>query len=324
METIDLSPTTHLPVRSTVECRAEVTYDEFRAEYLYPRRPVVLTDLTREWPAMTRWKPTFFQQELGNRKVILSAGRQRYRTTLRWFGDYLNRHRFTLSTPSTTPPLYLRNLVISQELPDLAMDFMVPKLFTPNWFDLWPIKEILPVTAPRAPPQLFIGTPAASLPVIHRDTLMTHAWITQIYGKKQVWLVAPSQEACVYPSARDRNHSMVNSLQAPDFEQFPLMRSASVYTVLLQPGDTLFVPAGWWHAAECLTISIGISGNFVNESNFDDFLQETHTDPHADEDVRSSQACSLLPTVGEICRTAFPASAATVNLSAYLALCDRA
>lgn len=35
-----------------------------------------------------------------------------------------------------------------------------------------------------------------------------------------------------------------------------------------QPGDMIFIPSRYWHTARNLEETIGITGNFVNETNF--------------------------------------------------------
>jgi histone arginine demethylase JMJD6 len=100
---------------------------------------------------------------------------------------------------------------------------------------------------------------------------MTHSWLTQVYGKKRVWMISPQQGEFVYQSGDEADISEVNSVKAPDLERYPLFAKTKILTSVLHPGETLFIPAGWWHTTECLTTVVSVSGNFVNGSNYNDF-----------------------------------------------------
>jgi len=52
----------------------------------------------------------------------------------------------------------------------------------------------------------------------------------------------------------------------PDDRRFPRWREARPeLDEILQPGDTIFIPAGWYHSAIALTDSVSITWNFVHE-----------------------------------------------------------
>src|SRR5205809_2071831 len=53
---IDYAP---LPT-NPLERRGNLTFQEFATEYLYPNRPVILTDTTAGWRALSRWNADFF------------------------------------------------------------------------------------------------------------------------------------------------------------------------------------------------------------------------------------------------------------------------
>lgn len=55
-----------------IERRQHLSYEEFATEYLYPLRPVIVTDVLQKWSAMTRWTPEFFKREFGNMKFQLN------------------------------------------------------------------------------------------------------------------------------------------------------------------------------------------------------------------------------------------------------------
>ena len=53
----------------------------------------------------------------------------------------------------------------------------------------------------------------------------------------------------------------------PDREKFPLFDQAEGVRFELHAGETLFVPAGWWHTARILNPSVTVSVNGLNRPN---------------------------------------------------------
>lgn len=44
-----------------------------------------------------------------------------------------------------------------------------------------------------------------------------------------------------------------------DFEKYPLAKSITPVECILNAGEALFIPIGWWHSVESLDVSISIS-----------------------------------------------------------------
>jgi ribosomal protein L16 Arg81 hydroxylase len=88
----------------------------------------------------------------------------------------------------------------------------------------------------------------------------------QLHGRKQFTLVAPGvtprvyNEVGVYAEVDPAN---------PDYQAYPDFRDAATTLVTLEPGETLFLPVGWWHRVESLDISISLSfTNFMYANQF--------------------------------------------------------
>ena len=106
---------------------------------------------------------------------------------------------------------------------------------------------------------LFIGG-AGSVTPLHVDPSGTHAWLTQIHGRKRFTLFAPCEMAKLLKETPGGGFKPLREILSE--------RLALSLEVVLHPGDTLFVPAHWPHEVECLDDSISVTWNFLGQSVF--------------------------------------------------------
>ncbi|MDA1045131.1 MAG: cupin-like domain-containing protein [Verrucomicrobia bacterium] len=72
------------PIHSeTIDRRSGLTRREFVAEYVRPNKPVIFTDLTRDWPAREKYTLDYFRREHGDRVAHIEG-------TPYTLGDYIN------------------------------------------------------------------------------------------------------------------------------------------------------------------------------------------------------------------------------------------
>ena len=58
-----------------------------------------------------------------------------------------------------------------------------------------------------------------------------------------------------------------------DRDRFPLFEKSEIIKVVLEPGDAIYLPRGWWHYVESLEPSINVSVHYWKlKSFFRDFL----------------------------------------------------
>jgi len=104
------------------------------------------------------------------------------------------------------------------------------------------------------PPRFWLG-PARTVTPLHCD--YDDNIFAQIWGSKRVFLAPPHHDVFLY--AREANPVLFGSPfdpEAPDFEAFPLARQAAVIECVVNPGELLYVPAGWYHQVRALTFSL--------------------------------------------------------------------
>jgi hypothetical protein len=68
--------------------------------------------------------------------------------------------------------------------------------------------------------------------------------------------------------------SQIENHHQPDFGKYPLFAHATPVKVVLAPGETLFIPCGYWHTARSLTPSISVAFDQLCASNWDFFVDE--------------------------------------------------
>jgi hypothetical protein len=104
------------------------------------------------------------------------------------------------------------------------------------------------------PPRFWLG-PAGTVTPLHCD--YDDNIFAQIWGSKRIFLAPPHHDEFLYP--REANPILFGSPfnpEVPDFEQFPLARQALLVECIVNPGDMLYVPAGWYHQVRALTFSL--------------------------------------------------------------------
>ena len=98
---------------------------------------------------------------------------------------------------------------------------------------------------------MWIG-PQGTFTPLHFD--LTNNLLVQLCGLKEFTLVPPHQTRFLYHA--QHVFSEVHDLDDPDrLERFPLSAPVTPYEVILEPGDALFVPIGWWHQVRSLEFS---------------------------------------------------------------------
>ena len=241
--------------------RSALSYDEFARNYLWLRRPVILSDAIEAWPANGKWTPNFFKTRYATKEVTIDGRTYQVGNLI----DLIN------ASTSENPAPYLRAQKLVELFPDLASDIEpTPHYSLPNWLT----SHYLPNQVRRsAMAEVLIGGKGASFHVLHWDKNHLHAFVSQLYGQKEFFIYSPEQTAYLYPKADAPNQSQVD-IHKPDYDRFPLFKQADPIRVMVEPGETIFVPSGWWHTTLMPGPSISITWNLGNGSNWADFTKD--------------------------------------------------
>lgn len=110
---------------------------------------------------------------------------------------------------------------------------------------------------------LFVGG-ATSITHMHFDIDMSHILHTQFVGRKKVLLFPFEEQHKLYRKpfevlslADFSNYHHLNG--SPDYNRFPALKLANGFDITLEHGDTLYMPAGYWHHMEYLDSGFAMS-----------------------------------------------------------------
>ena len=244
--------------QTTIDVCDRLSYREFVADYLRPNRPVVVTGAIDAWTALERWTPDFFRDHYGDRSAEIDD------LTI---GELVDLVEAAEHDAATDLP-YLRNYSIDRHAPELRSDIEpMPTYLQPNWL----ASPLVPKRISRYRTDLFIGGRGGGFPYLHFDNYHGHAFVFQVYGEKEFVCIPPEQTPLVYPRATHKgqaNASSIGDVDAPDLDRFPRFAEATLIRCTIRSGEMLFVPAGWWHTTKMHTVSITVSSNIANRSNW--------------------------------------------------------
>jgi [protein]-arginine 3-hydroxylase / protease len=243
-----------------VERRESPTRAEFEKQYLSrSSRPVILTDVVSSWPAFRKWNFNFFAARYGDEDVIASdqlrSPTKMFRMKLRTLVNVCHPSGEPELAQSPRSPLYFGFQPFLQH-PELIADFSQPSVVdciyenSPGELYQWYVEHF---------GVILIGS-AGTVTALHADLFGTHAWLAQICGRKHWLLFAPGD-------AQNLDGGKANLLQ-PDLAIVPRLQTAQPYEAIVEPGELIFVPQGWYHHVVSLDASISLSFNFVNQTNF--------------------------------------------------------
>ncbi len=228
----------------------KVSGQEFRDEYFNQHKPVVMKDLSKEWPAWSKWNWDYFKKLVGHQRVALYNNIKSDAYTpinkaddYKTFGEYIDMIR---NGPAGWR-IFLFN--IFEHAPELVKDFTWPEHLMKGFVKKYPM--------------LFVGG-ATSITHMHFDIDLSNIMHTQFAGRKRVLLFPFSEQHKLYRkpwevlSLADFSNYYADNSKL-DYEQFPALRYAKGYEIILDHGDTLFMPAGYWHHMEYLDSGFAMS-----------------------------------------------------------------
>ncbi len=235
---------------NSVDKVESISPENFKANYYLPKKPLVITGLAKQWPAYNKWTWDYFKQIVGEKKVGLYNNVKSDAYTpintaddYKTFGEYVDM----IQEGPAAWRIFLFN--IFTHAPQLTEDFTWPEELMKGFVKKYPM--------------LFTGG-QTSITHMHFDIDLSHILHTQFGGRKKVLLFRHEEQHKLYRKpfevlslADFSNYNM--GMGKPDYEKFPALKYATGYELIMEHGDTLFMPAGYWHHMEYLESGFAMS-----------------------------------------------------------------
>lgn len=225
--------------------------DEFRDQYYNRMKPLVISGLSKEWPAYHKWNWDYFQSIVGEVRVgVYNNIKSDAYTPINTADDYMQFGEYIDMVRKGPAEWRIFLFNIFEHAPGIVNDFVWPEDLMKGFVKRYPM--------------LFVGG-KGSITHMHFDIDLSHIIHTQFIGRKRVLLFPFEEQHKLYRKPWEVL-SFVNFEKYFDGEQskldlvkFPALKLARGYEVILDHGDTLFMPAGYWHHMEYLDSGFAMS-----------------------------------------------------------------
>lgn len=223
----------------------DISKEEFYEKYLKPRRPVVIKNMAKKWPAYQKWTMEYMKEVVGDVEVPLydsskadpSAPINASAAKMK-FGDYID----LIQREPTDLRIFLFDPI--KYAPKLLEDYISPKELMGGFLDKYP--------------NMFFGG-KGSVTFLHFDIDMAHIFHTHFNGRKHILLFDYKWRERLYQIPYATYALEDYDIENPDFTKFPALDGVEGIECYLEHGDTLFMPTGWWHWMKYLDGSFSIS-----------------------------------------------------------------
>ncbi len=228
-----------------------ISAEDFRKNYYHPLKPLVIKDLAKSWPAYHKWNWDYFKTLVGDQRVALYNNVKSDAYTpintaddYKTFGEYIDM----IQQGPAAWRIFLFN--IFDHAPELINDFTWPEHLMKGFVKKYPM--------------LFTGG-QTSITHMHFDIDVSHILHTQFAGRKRVLLFPNEEQYKLYRkpfevlSLADFSNYYDADKSKIDYSQFPALKKAKGFDLTLEHGDTLFMPAGYWHHMEYLESGFAMS-----------------------------------------------------------------
>ena len=227
-----------------IERVSKLTKKEFINNYYKSQKPVVITNQIEDWPAFEKWNLNYIRSLAGDKMVPLYDSRKT---------DYtkkVNEPDFTMTMAEyidileqgpTDLRIFLYNLM--KDVPSLKSDM--------NWPDLG-------LHLIKSLPLVFFGGADARV-FMHYDIDFPNIFHIHFDGTKQCVLVDPKETPYMYRLPYSWICHEEIDFDQPDFNRFPALQKVKPYKTILNHGEMLYMPEGWWHYMKYLSPGFSLS-----------------------------------------------------------------
>src|SRR6476661_524664 len=215
---------------SAVEKVDSISPADFRKHYYDLKKPVVIKDMAKAWPAYREWNWQHFIDVVGDKEVgVYNNIKSDSYTPINTADDYMKFGEYLRKVQEGPLDLRIFLFNIFQHAPQLVKDFSWPDDYMKGFVKRYPM--------------LFVGG-QGSITHMHFDIDMSHILHTQFIGKKKVLLFPHEEQYKLYRKPWEvlSLANFANYSEEFDYKSFPAVKLAKGYEIILEHGDTLFMP----------------------------------------------------------------------------------
>lgn len=218
---------------------------EFLERYWAPGVPAIFTDVVPRWPAFGRWSMAHFADRFGDVRLEASVGRDAAGKPDADWSELRSRlpmreivARIENGSGNDLYVIAKNDALRNPELRPLLDDIAFPRDYFGDTLE------------PRRM-ALWLGGARTHTP-LHHDT--DNSMFCQVVGRKRFHLAPPESLALL-----ERSDGLYCRWDPKTDEERAADPPERLVGVTLQPGEALFLPAGWWHQVDALDPSISVS-----------------------------------------------------------------
>lgn len=217
----------------------------FYRDYVAQSKPVVITGLVDEWPALQKWDMDYFAENYGKVKPVTVGVRN-------------GRYDFDPANGVGVFFSELENTINSIEKGDDTNGYAIitgDEVFPSDIKNDYPVHDYCKFGS-YLRVRIFIG-PKGTITAMHQD--LFENLYTMIKGSKRIILFKPSDHVYRNSFLSKMPNFTKSDPEKPNYEKYPKMMYAQPYVVDLKAGETLYLPSLWWHYLRNIEESIAVS-----------------------------------------------------------------
>jgi hypothetical protein len=234
-------------IAANVDIVSKLSDADFNA-YYYNRKPVMIKGGLANTTCYKNWSVDYLKEKIGSTMVkaaYTERGSYNYAIKdIKWISGPFDEITELFNMPASNGnSYYLAQASIPGFFPMLLDDIDIPGFIGDA--------DILDKL------NLWMGG-AGCDSGLHYDN--SHNFFYQVCGRKDMVFFSPEDSQYLYPSRLEGKwHMSEIEYHDADVERFPLLLRAQPYHCIVEPGDIIYIPTGWWHNVVSLDMSVSVN-----------------------------------------------------------------
>ena len=220
---------------------ADITPEDFKENYISVKKPALIKGILDYNPKARSWTLDKMYDKLGEQIINV-------------YDDTKINGTSNISTHLKVPMKTMLDLIKNNQSSKLRM-FINPVLK----YDKELYKEIQCPSFFKCSFQLssllFLGGKNCIVP-LHYGFILDDGLLTQLFGRKEIILIDNEQSKLL--NRLPFNTTSLVNLFEPDFIKYPSLKRIKGYRLMLEHGDTVYIPSTYWHQLKYIDGSMSV------------------------------------------------------------------